>query len=374
MQTQPVSDLRMWLFATIPACAILCAILPSQALGILLTLFSLAALECGRLGDSRCSHVIARYSTCSAVAVIAFMILHLLMQEVTPADEFVSEDDLALAHLSSLYLRLQATLAATSALLFAGCIAGRLRLSPQLALCAILAMAVYPLFVSWTWGGGWLSRLGFYDFAGGTVVYAIAAWSGLGVAFALRMSSSSAQVLRANRRTWLFAIGGLLLWFSVAGIGLTGPQSDEAAYIGVTTNIGAAGGLLSATVLSWLVFRVWRLQFVFGGCLAGVAAICAGAGSLSPVDSVCAGVGAGVLFVGCVWGLGKLSIPDDLGIVSAFGAGGAWGTLCVGLLGINQALLPQVVGTVIAFVWAFGVFAVAGWLAIKVSRGTDNAV
>ncbi|AEJ61110.1 ammonium transporter [Spirochaeta thermophila DSM 6578] len=274
----------------------------------------------------------------------------------------------------------QVVFAATAATIVSGAMAERTKFTAYLTYSVFVSALIYPTFGHWVWGGGWLSELGFHDFAGSTVVHSIGGW--LGLAGAIVLGARKGKYVRVGNEVTvkaipghnlpLAALGVFLLWFGWYGFnpGSTLSGSDlSIGHVAVTTTLAAAAGAVLSMITSWLLYGKPDPSMSLNGALAGLVGITAGTWVIGPTGSVIVGAIAGIIVVFSVEFLDKvLHIDDPVGAVSVHGTCGAWGTLAVGLFanGVNDPgivglfygggwhqLGVQAVGVLAGFAWAF---------------------
>lgn len=240
----------------------------------------------------------------------------------------------------------QAVFAATCATIVSGAMAERTRFSAYLYFTILITAIVYPIVGHWVWGGGWLSQLGFVDFAGSTVVHGVGGVSALIGAWLVgpRVGKYDGKTVNAilGHNIPLGAIGVLLLWFGWFGFNpgstLSGTTSDIAV-IAVTTLLAGASAMISSMLFSWFRYGKPDVSLTLNGCLAGLVAITAGTQAIDPVWSVGVGLAAGILMIFSVEFFDKVArIDDPVGAISVHGICGGFGTLCVGLFARNGGL------------------------------------
>ncbi len=236
----------------------------------------------------------------------------------------------------------QAVFCGAAATIVAGGMAERMRFPAYLTYSFLISAFIYPVVGHWIWGGGWLSKLGFLDFAGSTVVHAtggVAALIGtilLGPRIGKFNKDGSANII-AGHSIPLASLGVLILWFGWFGFNpgstLSVGNGDLIAQIAINTNLAAATGALVALLTAWLWFGTPDLTMTMNGALAGLVAITAPCAFVSPYAAIIIGAVGGFLVVGGVYLLDKLQIDDPVGAFPVHGINGIWGTLAVGLFG-----------------------------------------
>ena len=273
----------------------------------------------------------------------------------------------------------QAMFAATAATIVSGAVAERIKLPSFMVFATLFVAISYPITGSWKWGGGWLDQLGFYDFAGSTIVHAVGGWGALAGAILLgpRMGKYLPDgrirpILPSNMP--LAAIGVFLLWLGWFGFNGGSVLSGDPNLVSltlVTTCIAAAAGAVGAMTTSWLLLQKPDLSMALNGILAGLVGITAGADQMAAMSATLIGLIAGAIVVGSVLFLDKVKIDDPVGAISVHLTCGIWGTLAVGIFG-NMAggaqLWNQIVGIVAVGVFTFA-FALIVFGVIKATMG-----
>jgi len=270
----------------------------------------------------------------------------------------------------------QLVFAATAATIVSGAMAERTKFKSYLVYCVAISAFVYPISGHWIWGGGWLAKLGMWDFAGSTVVHSLGGWLALVGAWMLgprigKYDKQGRAVAIPGHSLPMATLGTFVLWMGWFGFnpGSTmAADPDAISHIAVTTNLAAAAGALVALVLSWGVYRKPDLGLSLNGALAGLVAITAGCAFVSPLSSVVIGAVAGAAMLVAVRFFDSVHIDDPVGAISVHGVCGALGTLAVGLLAQEQ-FAPGTTGNGLLFggglkllaAQATGVAAVFGW-------------
>ena len=263
----------------------------------------------------------------------------------------------------------QAMFAATAATIVSGAIAERVKLWAYLAFTLIFVGVVYPLIGSWQWGGGALKAMGFYDFAGSTLVHSVGGWGALAgvilVGPRIGKYVNGQTVNKPAVSVPLAVIGAFLLWLGWFGFNGGSVLSANPALVSlvlVTTSLGACAGAIGGLFTSYVAFKRLDLGMVLNGILAGLVGITAGADVITPGAAILIGFIAGFLVVVSSILLDKLKLDDVVGAVSVHLTCGVWGTLAVGIFSTNpdHTFLTQLIGAAIcgatAFTSAFVIF------------------
>ena len=255
----------------------------------------------------------------------------------------------------------QGMFAATAATIISGAVAERIKLGSFLVITTLYVVLVYPVVGSWKWGGGWLDGMGFYDFAGSTLVHSVGGWGALVGVILLgpRIGKYGADgtvkpIFGSNMP--MATIGVFLLWlgwFGFNGGSVLSADPDLVSFTLVTTSLAAAAGVIGAAITSSIVGGKADLSMALNGALAGLVGITAGADSIQPIWAILVGLVAGILVVISVIGLDKLKLDDPVGAISVHLTCGIWGTLAVGLFSSNpdHSFVVQLIGVVAAGVF-----------------------
>lgn len=240
----------------------------------------------------------------------------------------------------------QLVFAGTAATIVSGAVAERIKFVDFLIFSLLLVGIAYPITGHWIWGGGWLAGLGFWDFAGSTVVHSVGGWAALmGAAFlgprlGKYNADGGANALPGHNMS-IATLGCLILWLgwfgfnpgSTMGVG----DGSAIAHIAITTNTAGAFGGVAATITAWLVLGKPDLSMVINGILAGLVGITAGCAFVSVPSSAIIGIIAGIVVVFSVGFFDKLKIDDPVGATSVHLVCGVWGTLAVGLFAVGAS-------------------------------------
>ncbi len=279
----------------------------------------------------------------------------------------------------------------TTATIPTGAMAERWKWAAFVVYGLFVSTVIYPIYGNWAWGGGWLSQLGnvglgagYIDFAGSGVVHAVGGWTALAGAIVL-----GARIGKFNKdgspnlipgHNIIFALTGAMIlgfgWFGFnpgSTLGAAGNGDLRIGMVATVTMLASASGALASMLFTWIANGKPDVGMMANGFLAGLVAITAPSGYVSPVWGFVIGAIAGVLVPIAVWFFeNKLKVDDPVGAISVHGVCGMWGQLSVGifadgtanygglsvtgLIGGNVGQFEaQVIGAVVAFVWAFGI-------------------
>ncbi len=272
----------------------------------------------------------------------------------------------------------QAMFAATCCTIVSGAVAERIKLMPFLVFCTFFVAISYPIAGMWKWGGGWLDALGFYDFAGSTVVHSVGGWGALAGILLLGARRGKfrkdGSIVPIPGHSMPFATLGVFLlwfgWFGFNGGSVLSADPGAVSLVFVTTALAGAAGAIGAFVISRAVFKSYDLSMVLNGILGGLVGITAGADLMTPGQAICIGIVAGAIIPVSVVFFDRMKIDDPVGATSVHLVCGIWGTLSVGLLGVQagiQQLLAQLIGIVSIGVFTFSFAFIVFYIIKRVS-------
>ena len=297
------------------------------------------------------------------------------------------------------YFIFQTVFCATAATIVSGAMAERTKFSMYLLYSLAISAVIYPVQGHWSWGGGWLSELGFHDFAGSAVVHSCGGFIALAGAIVLgprlgkytkKADGSTRTHAIPGHNLTLAALGVWILWMGWFGFN---PGSTVAAegsveansygggildnmsamsHIFVTTNIAAAVGGITALIYTWIAFGKPSLSMVCNGILAGLVGITAGCDCVPIWSAAVIGIVASVVMCFFVNFLDtKLHIDDPVGAVSVHGMAGFTGTVLTGVFAYSEcgySVSTQLIGELAVAGWSFGI-GLLMFLAIKKIHG-----
>jgi len=271
----------------------------------------------------------------------------------------------------------QTMFAATAATIVSGAIAGRTKFETYAIFTLVMTAIIYPISGGWQWqGSGWLTNLGFIDFAGSSIVHGVGGFSALVAAYMVgpRIGKYvNGEVLPIPGHNQVTATLGVFIlwlgWFGFNGgsqLAWGGDDAIGASTVVLVTNLAAAAGGLGALITSWLYLKKSNLSMSLNGALAGLVSITAGCGNMTAPGAVMAGLIGGIIVVFSIEFIEKkLKIDDAIGAVSVHGVAGFWGTIVIGLWGVDgdvgiglfngggtSQFLAQLTGAVAYMIWA----------------------
>ncbi len=291
------------------------------------------------------------------------------------------------------YFVFQAMFVATAATIISGAVAERMKFNGYIIITILATGIIYPIVGHWTWSSsylnnmdverqllditgqinttGWLSTLGFVDFAGSTIVHSVGGWIALSAV--LILGPRIGKYSKANKGKFtgssfpLAVLGTLILWFGWFGFngGSNGAMDEAVPLILINTFLSASFGLLTGLGISFLLFKKPDPYYIILGPLAGLVAITAGCNSMTSIISIFVGVIGAVVAITVNEILNKYEIDDVVGAIPVHLAAGVWGTLAVGffsdleILGTDLSRIEQIKIQFIGVI-AIGLFAFLG--------------
>lgn len=274
----------------------------------------------------------------------------------------------------------QMVFCATTASIVSGTVAERVKIVPFFIFVTVLTGVIYPVVVSWEWGGGYLdSAWGFSDFAGSTLVHSTGGWAALIGALVIgaragRYGSDGKVNVFPGANIPLATLGTFILWLGWFGfngasqlaMGTVGDVSDVSK-IFVNTNMAAAGGVVVAIILTQVLYKKADVTMALNGALAGLVSITAEPLAPTVGQSILIGGIGGAIVVFTVPLLDKFKIDDVVGAIPVHLIAGIWGTLIVAWTG-DATFVGQLVGVLLTAVWVSAASAIV-WLALKYTIG-----
>jgi Amt family ammonium transporter len=293
----------------------------------------------------------------------------------TPGDPATADGDYSSA--SDWFF--QMVFCATTASIVSGTLAERIKIWPFLIFTVFLTGIIYPIQGSWTWGGGYLSEMGFSDFAGSTIVHATGGFAALAGAIILGprlgkykdgrvMPMPGSSLPLATLGTFILWLG----WFGFNGASQLAMGTIEdvnaISIIFANTNTSAAAGAIAALIASQLRFGKIDLTMVLNGALAGLVSITAEPLAPSLALSIFIGAIGGIIVVFAIPMLDKLKIDDVVGAIPVHLICGIWGTMVVPLSNGDANFATQFIGIVAIGAFVLVVSTII-WLALKAVTG-----
>ena len=294
------------------------------------------------------------------------------------ADGFKADDGNVYASGSDWFFQMVFVAAAGS--IVSGTVAERVKVFSFFIFIVILTGLIYPIQGSWTWGGGWLSEMGFSDFAGSTIVHSVGGWAALAGALIIgarkgKYGSDGQVTPMPGANLPLATLGTFILWLGWFGFNggsqlAMGSAADAVAIssIYINTNLAAAGGVIAAIVLNQILYKKLDLTMALNGALGGLVAVTAEPLAPTPGLAILIGGIGGIIVVLAVPLLDKLKIDDVVGAIPVHLLCGIWGTIAVVLSNSDASLSTQLIGIV-----SIGLFTVISsaiaWFVIKLVIG-----
>lgn len=257
---------------------------------------------------------------------------------------------------------------ATSATIVSGAMAERTKFISYLIYSAAISVFIYPVTGHWVWGGGWLSAMGFHDFAGSAAVHMVGGACALVGAKILgprlgKYNEDGTPNAFPGHNIPMGALGVFILWFCWFGFncGSTTAAALNLGDIAMTTNLAAAAATLVTLIFTWVKYGKPDVSMTLNGALAGLVAITAGCDVVTPYEAILIGAIAGLVIVLVIEFVDKkLKIDDPVGAIGVHGCCGLLGTVLTGVFGEGCSLVTQLIGAgsilVYVFILAFIIF------------------
>ena len=355
------------------------------AVMVMLMQAGFAILEAGLTRQKNCNNVLMKNIMDFAIGSIIFLVVGfgLMFGEslggIVGITGFIDPTTLNLSQFEALsptvFIFFQTVFCATAATIVSGAMAERTKFSSYLIYTLVISLVIYPISAHWIWGGGFLSKIGFIDYAGSTAVHSVGGWAALMGAVVLgprmgKYNRDGSTNAIPGHNIMMATLGVFILWFCWFGFN-PGSSLEAAGYIGhiaMTTNLSACAGALVAMFLTWKKYGKPDVSMTLNGILAGLVAITAGCHIVSLYGAIAIGAVGGILVVyGCEILDQKLHVDDPVGAVGVHCLNGVWGTLAVGLFACNTPasegtlglffgggtalLITQLIGVIIVAVW-----------------------
>lgn len=311
-----------------------------------------------------------------AIGSLAFWLIGYTIMYGDSIGSFIGKPDLFYNVREDMHnLFFQTVFCATAATIVSGAIAERTKFSTYLIFSLLMTAVIYPISGHWVWqGDGWLSGLGFIDFAGSTVVHSVGGWAALVAASLVgprigKYTKDGKSNAIPGHNMLYGALGVFILWLGWFGfnpgseLAISGESAYNVAGIVITTNLAGAAGAVVSLLITWVRYGKADLSMTLNGALAGLVGITAGCAAVSPMGAFIIGIIAGVTVVFSIEFVDKvLKVDDPVGAISVHGVVGAVGTLCVGLFATDGGLFYGG-GFHQLGVQAIGVLAIGAWAA-----------
>ena len=274
----------------------------------------------------------------------------------------------------------QAMFAATAATIVSGAVAERMKFGAYVAVAIVMTGIIYPIVGHWTWGGGWVSGIGFTDFAGSTIVHSVGGWAALAGAIVVgartgKYGADGSVFPIPGSNMALATLGVFILWLGWFGFNgasqlAMGTNADisDVSRIFANTNLAAAGGVVAALILTQLVYGKVDITMVLNGALAGLVSITAEPLTPGPFAAILIGAVGGAIVVFTVPLLDKLKVDDVVGAIPVHLLAGIWGTIVVPVTNDGASFGTQIIGIVAMGAFAF-ITSFIVWTILKVTIG-----
>ena len=347
-------------------------------LGTILVFFmhaGFAMLETGFTRSKNTLNILMKNLITVALGSILYFIIGFALMFGTSGFGLIGTDGFLLAGREDIgFFVFQAVFAATCATIISGAVAERMRLGAYILVTVAMTAVIYPIVGHWVWGGGWLSELGFIDFAGSTVVHLTGATAAFITAWKLgpRLGKYSGKIVNTipGHNLPLGALGVFILWlgwFGFNGGSTLAADPELVPPVILNTLLAASAAVLSTA--AYTRFRYGRIDpsLTMNGALAGLVGITAGAANVSFIGAIAIGLFAGIIMTEAVRLLdSKIRVDDPVGAIAVHGVAGIWGTLALGFFDTAGGLFYGG-GAEILGIQTVGILAVIAWTSITAS-------
>ncbi|MBT2599030.1 MULTISPECIES: ammonium transporter [unclassified Oceanobacillus] len=345
-------------------------------LGAFLVFFMHAGFAMVESGFTRSKNTLnilmKNFLTISVAAILFFLVGYGIMFG-SSSGSIIGSDGFLLSGVSEIdFFVFQAMFVATCATIISGAVAERIKLGSYILIVAAMTTIIYPVVGHWVWqGDGWLTAIGFSDFAGSTVVHLTGAVGAFVVVLILgprigKYKGKKVNVIQGHNLP-LGALGVFILWlgwFGFNGGSTLAADPSLVPYVIGTTLLSTSAALVSSSLYTKIRFKKVDASLSMNGVLGGLVGITAGAAEISLGGSIIVGLISGVVLVEGIRFLDtKLRIDDPVGAIAVHGICGIWGTLAIGLFSVNTGLFYGN-GISQLGIQAIGVLAVIAWVAI----------
>ena len=350
-------------------------------------------LEAGMVRTKNAGEIVLKNFSLYSIACLMYLLMGYNFMYGDPgslllgAENTAASDDSYYSARSDFFF--QVVFVATAMSIVSGAVAERMKLWAFLAFAVVMTGVIYPIQGSWSWGGGFLSELGFSDFAGSGIVHMCGAAAALATVLLLGPrkgkygADGKPRALQGSNLV-LVGLGTWILWMGWFGFNggsqlklSTFSDANSVAQIFVNTNMAAVGGMLAAMIFTKLFTKKTDLTIALNGALAGLVAITAEPLAPTGFESVLIGAVGGAIVYASILFFDKIRIDDPVGAISVHGVVGIWGVLAVPLTNADANLIAQLTGIGAIFGWTFitslvTVYALKKTMGIRVSPKEEN--
>ena len=346
-----------------------------------------AMLESGMVRSKNVSNICLKNVGLYAISGVMFYIVGYNLAYGIPEGGYIGSftsfsavEDMATGYAAHSDWFFQMVFCATTVSIVSGTIAERIKIWPFFIFAAFLAGVIYPIEMGWQWGGGWLSSMGFSDFAGSTLVHAAGGAAALAGALIIgprigRFGKDGSSHPIPASSIPLATLGTFILWLGWFGFNggsqlAIGSMDDAVAVsnIFVNTNIAACSGLIVAMVISQLLYGKVDVTFALNGALAGLVSITAEPLMPTAYSSMLIGGVGGLIAVFGTQFIASLKIDDVVGALPVHLIAGIWGTIAVAITNPDTSFITQAIGAFSVVIFVFIVSSLL-WSLLKVTVG-----